>query len=45
MESEHKNKCDCCGKVGGGTFARIFYKKINGIWKYLCKECWDKQPV
>lgn len=48
-KSEWSNKCDCC-KVNGEyanvnnpeMFARMFYRKINGKWQYLCKWCWKK---
>lgn len=28
-----------CGN-GDGMFARIFYKKINDKWQWLCSICW-----
>lgn len=37
---EWKDKCDCCGKSGDHMFARIFYKKIDKVWKWLCCSCW-----
>lgn len=40
-ETEYKEKCDNCSKTGSGTFARIFYKLIEGKWKYLCARCWE----
>ena len=40
---EFKNRCDYCNKTGESMFARIFYKKIGGKWKYLCSLCWQKK--
>ena len=39
-QTEYKNKCDICKE---NVKARIFYKKINNEWIYLCPECWEKQ--
>lgn len=38
---EYKERCDECGNTGSQTFARIFFEKIDGMWKHLCKKCWE----
>jgi len=42
--NNYKTKCTNCGKEDkeNPTFARIFYKKINEKWVFLCKSCWNK---
>ncbi len=41
-KNEWKDTCDECKECGSAMFARIFYRKINGVWKYLCTSCWNK---
>lgn len=43
MKGEHSNKCDICKSTGSETHSRIFYRKIKGCWKWICKSCWDNQ--
>ena len=44
MKKEHSTKCDKCESVGeSDTHSRVFFKKINGKWLWLCKTCWDLQ--
>ncbi len=43
MKGEHSNKCDECKSIGGKTHSRVFYRQINGRWKWLCKTCWNGQ--
>lgn len=38
-KEEYCNKCDNCKKK---KLSRIFYQKINGIWIWLCKDCWKE---
>lgn len=39
---DYKDICDNCNKNGDQMFARIFFKKIDNKWKYLCSNCWIK---
>ncbi len=41
MKSEWSKMCNICFDMGGPLFARIFYTKIDGDWKYLCPTCWE----
>lgn len=43
MKSEYSTKCDNCKSKGEGTHARVFFKKTNNKWMWLCKICWNKQ--
>ena len=47
MEGEYRITCSLCRKRGKGDlknmFARIYYRKINNEWVWLCKDCWEKQ--
>lgn len=36
--NEFCNHCDMCREH---KESRQFYKKINGRWMMLCKECWN----
>jgi hypothetical protein len=42
--NEYKERCDKCHIKGddGDMFARIFFKKIDNKWIYLCNKCWGK---
>lgn len=40
-DKEFGKKCQRCGKTGGETFARVFYKPIDGKWLRLCGVCWN----
>ena len=40
---EYRNKCDNCGESDDSTFARIFFKMIEGQWKWLCATCWEEK--
>lgn len=39
---EYKEKCDKCKNSGSTTFARVYHKKINNRWIFVCKNCWNK---
>jgi DNA-directed RNA polymerase subunit RPC12/RpoP len=45
MKQEYKSRCDDCGSKGEQMHARIFYRKINKIWMYLCSQCWEAHRV
>lgn len=38
--NEYKGKCSLCGEK---RKSRIFYRKIDAAWKYLCTGCWENQ--
>ena len=41
MANEHKRKCSQCGRR---TVSRVFYRKVNDGWLWLCPKCWaDRQ--
>ena len=40
-EKEFGRVCQKCKKKGGDTFARVYYKPIDGKWLRLCGVCWD----
>ena len=37
---EFGRRCQKCKKRGGDTFARTYYKPIDGKWLRLCSSCW-----
>jgi hypothetical protein len=42
MDKEYKKLCDECLRKGDAMFARIYPMPINGVWMWLCKDCWNK---
>ena len=40
-DKEFGRVCQKCKKKGGDTFARVYYKPIDGKWVRLCGVCWD----
>lgn len=40
---EYNNCCDNCKDTGDDMFARIFFRKIDGKWVYLCNKCWNEK--
>lgn len=39
--NEFGHECDKCHQKGGSTFARTYYKQIDGKWMKLCSSCWE----
>ena len=39
---EYKERCEKCHNCGDDMFARVFFKKIDNKWIYLCNKCWEK---
>ena len=37
---EFKNSCDKCRQH---IKARIFFRKVYGLWMYLCPSCWNRE--
>ena len=40
-DKEFGKVCQKCKKRGDDTFARVYYKPIDGKWLRLCGVCWD----
>lgn len=45
MKTEYNTTCGLCHESGGNLFARIFPRKINGNYQYLCSVCWNNQKL
>lgn len=41
MNPRYKFKCDDCRSSGEETHAKLFYRKINKQFMYLCSQCWE----
>lgn len=38
---EYGKQCEHCHEKGNSTFARLYYKQLDGKWVKLCSKCWD----